>query len=139
MEQFMHTFLSGLLAIALSVHALFGCCWHRAYSDPLCDHAIASVIAPAECCEHPNMPVDRNLPQTPGNHQRDCQGVCTYLPTQKTQLDVPTVFESLDLVATPTGNFDGQLSALGVTGVAHHPRSFEPPLRLHLLHQLLLI
>jgi hypothetical protein len=138
-KYIMHIFLSGLLALALVVHALFGCCWHHAHSDSPCDHVIAAAVAPADCCEHPGTPVDGNPPNSPGNHQRDCQGVCTYLPAQKTQLDLPTVFASIDLVATPTGSYGGQDFAPGVTGVAHHPPSFEPPLRLHLLHRQLLI
>jgi hypothetical protein len=135
----MRTFLSGLLAIALLIHAAYGCCWHHAHGEAPCDHTIVAAIAPADCCEQPVTPVDGNQPHSPGDHQRDCQGVCTYLPTQKTQLDFPTVFASIDLVATPAGNDDGELFALGVSGVVHHPRSFEPPLRLHLLHQQLLI
>jgi hypothetical protein len=63
-------------------------------------------------------------------------GVCTYVPPEKTQLDNPELVVPLNSVA--------------VVGVAHLPHTtrsgpseiqlrLEPPLPIHLMHQILLV
>jgi hypothetical protein len=135
----MHAFLSGLLASALFVHAIYGCCWHHAQCTPTCNHAIACTTTETECCDHSTAPAEGNQPQPPCDDQRDCQGVCNYLPSHKTQLDSPLDLAALDFPESLPANASAQLVAIRAAGEPCDPRVFEPPLRLHLLHQLLLI
>jgi hypothetical protein len=135
----MHTFLSGLVALALLVHAVCGCCLHHAHANSPCDHGIALEIAGSECCEHTGAPAEGNLPQSPCDGERGCHGVCNYLPTPKTQFDRSHELAAIDFATTLPQYVDAQLFALCSVGAVCEPHSFEPPLRLHLWHQHLLI
>ena len=74
----------------------------------------------------------------PCDGHSQCQGVCTYLPVQKTQLDKSQLDVPMDFAAIVPATCDAQIAAEFC--VAHSlDVPLEPPLRLHLLHQILLI
>jgi hypothetical protein len=133
----MHTLLASLVASSLLLHAVLGCCWHYGQESSRCCES--QDVADADHHEH-DCCGDRDddtepLPCNGGPH---CHNVCNYLPVQKSQLDQGQLNVLLDFVAVV-------LPATNVHVVAAHgiDRLYELdtglPLRLHLVHQILLI
>ena len=136
----MHAFLSNLMAAALLAHALLGCCWHHAHKCVQCDETTQSVSHSAACCKHDHGPSQQKQQQpTPCKCKLECAGVCTYLPTQKTQLEQPQSAALFDFAAiVPV------LAGVGTPSEFTWQRTLDSagadlPLRLHLMHQILLI
>jgi hypothetical protein len=78
-------------------------------------------------------------PSAPCNGNSNCQGVCTYLPPQKMQFEIPLTLAPLAVVSTADAMADrcnlygpAWLDALFCTAAAPH-------VRLHLAQQVLLI
>jgi hypothetical protein len=65
--------------------------------------------------------------------------VCIYVPSQKVQLDSPELIVPLDFVAVLTAFSDMQQASTAPWEISRGPTAVSPPLRLHLLHQILLI
>jgi hypothetical protein len=143
----MHAFLSNLTAVLLVIHAMIGCCHHHWHCDDECAAAVTLCAAPCPCCapytccepccgSHD----ESEQPSQPCNGELQCQGVCSYLPTQKTVIDASDVDSGLDFAAIIPTHLDGHLAAAALPwGFAHTVNDSPPPLRLHLLHQILLI
>lgn len=139
---YMHASLSNLTSILLIIHAMMGCChrhWH--YSDE-CVAESHSICAVANlCCEaccRSHTPGDQ--PSEPCNGARECQGICSYLPTQRTVIDAPTCDESCDFVAVNPTILNGPMANAAFDWErANTANESPPPLRLHLLHQIILI
>jgi hypothetical protein len=138
MGTLMRTIFSSLVAASLLIHAAFGCCQHDAHRDVCVDDHEAERVCDADgnhhhdCVEHHGQPAD----QPCGGHH--CQGQCNYLPVQKSQPDDLKVKLPLDFVAVLPAGCDVRVVAL------HHAEWLSesvagPPVRLHLLHQILLI
>lgn len=136
----MHALLSTLVATSLLLHAAFGCCWHQHASHsregPRIPAAVESVCHQQVhgCCDHEHgrpSPV----PCKDGPH---CQGDCNYLAIQKSQLDQVQIVAPLELAAIALPSYD--VHNVAIFGL---DRLYEldtgPPLRLHLVHQILLI
>lgn len=134
----MHAVFTSLMAGLLFIHTVFGCCWHHAHSYGECQHALAEASQPVKCCKHDHES-ESKLPQKPCKGHAECQGVCTYLVPQKVQIDFPQVIAPFDLVAIPSVLTDAQIAAAARWELACCHTEIEPPLRLHLLHQTLLI
>lgn len=135
----MRAIVTNLTAGLLFIHTVFGCCWHHAHD---CDHCVAktgpSTGLTASCCGHDE--ADDNQPAEPCHCEFECQGVCTYLPPEKTTVEAPAKsIASLDLLAVlPTA------AATDSRGTSHRAESHGLPplagsLRLHLWHRILLI
>lgn len=115
----------------LLLQALTGWCCHRPYDVNLGTPTAQQVALCTDCCHHPSP----QPPVRPANCPK-CMGVCTYVPPQKTLIDSPQLTVLCDVTA-----------AIGVADFARTSRpdrpwgqlTPEPPLRLHLLHQILLI
>lgn len=133
----MHAILSSLMAALLFVYAAFGCCWHHAPSTR-CYEGLAQASQPVKCCKH-HHDSDNKLPQNPCKSHGECQGVCTYIVPQKVQIDSAHVLAPLDLVASVSVLTDAQIAPAARWELARFQVDLEPPLRLHLLHQSLLI
>ena len=88
-----------------------------------------------KCCKHRHES-ESKLPQKPCKGHGECQGICTYLVPQKVQIDSPQAFAPFDLVAIVA---DTQIASAARWELACCQIEIEPPLRLHLLHQTLLI
>ena len=139
----MHAFLSNLTAFLLVVHAMIGCCHHQWHCDAECAAAapVSLCAAPLPCCDqccgsyHESEP-----PAEPCDCEFECQGVCTYVPTEKTQVDASPADAAFDFPAAIPALLDGQLAAAALPwDLAHTLNDSPPPLRLHLLYQILLI
>jgi hypothetical protein len=135
MPRMLASFTAGLVCL----HALLGCCWLHAQRCALCPAEACQVAEHDGCCSH-----DRS--ERPGGHESDdpcqcrieCQGVCVYLPPEKAQIDCSDLTISFAICATPAW-----LDGSHMDGLPGRPRGgwadSVPPLRLHLLHQVLLI
>jgi hypothetical protein len=136
----MNAILSILTAAALFIHAAMGCCWHHTHHCGHGDATTAGVSQPVQCCKHHHPAQHGKQPADPCKCKVECHGVCIYLPTQKTHIDAPRIVIPFNHVAVIPALADTHhLSApfrLDGTGGALES---EPPLRLHLLHQILLI
>lgn len=128
-----------LTAVLLVIHAMIGCCHH----DWQCgsEGSPADKVATCGCCDHHGATqgdVEEN--PAPCDSQQECHGVCNYVPTQR----------AVD------GTLDGSNNravAIAIPKLIHYhaaasvacwadvvpPDDSPPPLRLHLLYQLLLI
>ena len=143
----MHAFLSLLTAGTLAIHALLGCCWHRVQP---CTHgdcvtasdSQATVSDPQgkDCCKHQH---DSKGPSEkrsgPCECQFECQGVCTFLPSQKTMIEASPLVIPFSFVAFAATLTDGRWESTFRWEPLCGFHESEPSLRLHLLHQMLLI
>lgn len=146
----MHPILSSFVAAMLSIHALLGCCWHHAHGCIVCELVMHEAASPqvspkASCCHHehnaaPHEPSHQDpTHQAPCECQIDCRGTCAFLPTPRAP--------AIDRDSAPADCFVACLPAIATSRIGPSlswqfgsgPAQLEPPLRLHLLHQILLI
>ena len=133
----MRAAFSSLVSASLLVHALFGCCWHHAQA---CAFFSAEPVAaePGDCCHHGAAPSEHQSP-SPCDKGTHCEGGCTYLPAPKSQVEMPRFLSPSDFVAILPVGTDAPFCAMRPAERSPKPHILEPPLRLHLLHQQLLI
>jgi hypothetical protein len=138
----MQAIFSNLVAASLFIHAMIGCCWHHAHDSSCCDESPAEQVVETNCCHHDHG--DRNdtplgePSHAPCQGQSHCQGLCNYLPVQKTQLDTVDLSVPLDYAIIAPATYEIQVAAL-LHMERVHETAAKPPMRLHLFHQILLI
>jgi len=99
------------------------------------------------CCDHDDTADDHDSaiehshsPVEPCKCRFEQQSEHSYLPSPKTRIDVANENASLQLAATITMlTHDGQPVPTSQWTILDGGAGAEPPLRLHLMHQLLLI
>lgn len=137
----MHVLVSNLVAASLLLHAVFGCCWHHRHDTSCCDNSPVAQAVEA-CCQHhrgDECNDKHSLPSpAPCQGGPHCLGDCNYLAVQKSHLDQVQFDVPLDFAIPNSPFFDVRFAT------AHGcDRLYEldtgPPLRLHLVHQILLI
>ena len=154
----MHTILSSLVAAALSILALLGCSWHRVHGCAVCETTqrggASPEVSPAMCCCQHDAHHDEDDCSQAGDAQRgghgpshqapckcqiDCCGTCAFLPSSRAvSLDrqsAPSDYVAATLPVLATSQSTRAMSRLLGSGWTRG----TPPLRLHLLHQILLI
>jgi hypothetical protein len=140
----MNTFLSNLTALALFIHTLFGCCWHHAHAAGAACDATATKIHSADCCCHQAQGQGANSPGTdtsqsePCKCRPQCRGACSWLPVKKVAFDAPAALAFHDPGTAPTPLLDHPPGDV-LTWLRPELVPAGLPLRLHLLHQVLLI
>lgn len=128
----MQAAIAHLTASLLLVQVLTGWCWRCAAESPACT---AHAQAASHChCNHES----EDSSEAPADCPRECQGVCVYLTAGNVHLDLTLLDYAFTFGVVPADLSCSQVSAV------HWERAgdFTPlraPLRLHLLHQLLLI
>jgi hypothetical protein len=138
----MRVIVSNLTVTMLLVHALVGCCRHHEHDCVRHDSATECVPVIAGCCDHCQSDChgQSDTPRGPEKCGCECLGVCTYLPPQKTLIDAPHLIISLDFLPVDpplAENCPASASSLlEQTGSCSCPGL---PLRLHLLHQIILV
>jgi hypothetical protein len=134
----MHTAVSILLAGVLTVHSVCGLCWHCVDAEASCPKTPAATTV-CNCHRAAEVPSGSDAFRDADSCcQFECTGTCHYL-----QIERVTIEQSADTL---------WIAALPVDGSAIQPQTvfdiFErgaiahggyPPLRLHLVHGLLLI
>ena len=129
----MRALFSSLVATSLLIHAAIGCCWHHAHVDTCCDDS--QVEQPVDADGHHH---GEQGDHSHGPCKDHCQGTCHYLPVQKAQVDTLVLHTPLDFAAVVPATCDVHVVAL-LHADRTHESAAEPPVRLHLFQQLLLI
>jgi hypothetical protein len=130
------------MAILVLAQAVSGWCCHRPC------HCLAGEVAEfsadafdvcghSECCHDEHESLILNASSHCQCHE--CQGFCTYVPGAKLQIARPHTTVWLDAVATNDAAAQTQLVATQSSQISAASVHLRPPLRLHLLHQSLLI
>ena len=136
----MRTLVSNLTAALLVIHAMIGCCHHHWHQD---DESAATSTGVACCCccdHHDHSHGTSEAPNQPCNGERECHGVCTYIATPRTSLAAATLGVDLDFAAViPVHGGSPFAAATTLWNQLQVCDDSPPPLRLHLLHQILLI
>jgi hypothetical protein len=128
----MQAFVASLTAALLFIHAVFGCCGHHAHA---CEHAI-EVVLPATCCHHDHDEGSQHNDE-PCDGKHDCEGSCIYVLPQKMKIEAPQCV-IIDLLVVLPALADHRFDSASSFESLSSPRPFGPPLRPHLLHQVLL-
>jgi len=129
----MQAFVASLTAAMLLLHAVLGCCWHHAHR---CEHRLASA-QPADCCHHLPQDGDGQPENNPHSCPGECEGSCVYVVPGKVQIEAPQ-WTSIDFLAVLPLLADEPWEAATSWEAACSVPDFAPPLRRHLLHQVLL-
>jgi hypothetical protein len=142
-EVFMRTIVTSLTAAMLLVHALVGCCRHREQDCASCHRiALSGRSLATHCChdDHAACSEEGDRPIAPCKCKLECRALCISLPPEKTLLDAGELAPCGDVV-TAAGRAATICSSAadGYSGAEQAAQAPEPPLRLHLLHQIILV
>jgi hypothetical protein len=137
----MHHATNILLAIAVLAHSLAGCCWHHAHAEEssaettCCSHRHADETADHGAASHHGKGGSAPGESSPEGCQ---EGSCVFLRDGGSPSVGAVPMLALDSYATITSNL-GPGSLRLALAARHASQPLEPPTRLHLLHQLLLV
>jgi hypothetical protein len=140
MARILPTFTAAILLF----HALLGCCWLHAKGGMTGTHEHAATCAAGDCCpehkcaEHEHHDDGCEHPAKPCGCELNCHRLCVYLPPDRATFELSHPVLAIAIVAEPTMLFADHLAC---TAERLCPLRAEvaPPLRLHLMHQLLLV
>jgi hypothetical protein len=134
MKGLMANFTAGLLFL----HALLGCCWLHWHQCDTCPAELCQLAAYDGFCPHHQAagPQSDNA-DDPCQCRLECPGDCVYLPPERAQLHTSALTNFVALCSRSTTLDDNRVArAAYSTDGRGDPFA---PLRLHLLHQILLI
>lgn len=136
----MRAFSSFLMAGLLTIQAVSGWCWHPARDCTGLETSTVPAAWTVKCCDGDCEGAHEGEPsQDPCECRLECSGICTFVPPEKTQIDAPQLAVCFDHLAVCPALADSQAVSTNWTQVTYGASELEPPLRLHLLHQTLLI
>jgi hypothetical protein len=127
----MQAFIASLTAALLFIHSVFGCCWHHAHCSTV------AVSESAHCCHHHQHDSDSRPQQKPCKCTVECEGACIYVAPQKVKVEAPQ-WITIDVLAVLPSLASGQIEAASSREAVSSLPDLVPPLRTHLLHQVLL-
>lgn len=133
----MRTILPLSMAALLLIQSVSGSCWQPARA--CIDLETIEVACTHRCCDSGCEGSGEKRPsQGPCKCRLECSGVCTFLAPEQFQIDSAQVSVAFDYLAAHSAPADIQAD-YGFWGeLACGAAEFQPPLRLHLLHQVLL-
>src|SRR4051812_64926 len=120
-----------LTAALLFIHTVCGCCWHHAQQ---CEHGWA---VGHTSCDHHDHDSRSSQPDRPCNCKLVCEGTCNYILTDEVKIEAPQ-WVSIDLLAILPSVASRHLEAPLSWEAASSLTDWAPPVRTHLLHQVLL-
>jgi hypothetical protein len=127
----MQAFVATLTAALLFIHTALGCCWHHA-------HGSAPAASPqAHCCHHHQHSDKSDPSHPPGKCNVECQGTCIYIVPQKVTIEGPQ-WVTMDVLAVLPSLADRHVEVASSWEAVSFLSDRVPPLRTHLLHQVLL-
>lgn len=129
---------SNLMAGLLLIQALSGWCWQSARERIALEASAVQVMSTERCCDCEESG-DEDPSQAPCKCRLECSGICTFVPPEKTQLDLPQLVVGFDHLAVAVALADSQIVSAFWTEVAGGPSELKSQLPLYLLHQILLI
>lgn len=127
----MPTLVSSLMSGLLLLQTVSGWCYERAHV------ATTANGHPVHCCGHDECD-HGGEPQGPCESDEKCHGICVFTASSGTQLDLlqPSLANCVWII-------DLTVDAKLAHGTFHESQAdfahVEPPLRLHLLHQILVV
>jgi hypothetical protein len=138
----MQAFVSKLMAILVLSQAVSGWCCHRPCHCLDGEAAESSADAfdgcgHSDCCHDDHESLILNASSHCQCHE--CQGFCTYVSGAKLQIARPHTAVGFDAALTTAAAAQTQLAATQWSQTTATRVHLGPPLRLHLLHQSLLI
>ena len=138
----MRAILSLFTVVTLLVEGTTGWCCHPPGHDEMC--CSAPVVSPEvdACCRHHAQTTNQSgqKPVGPCQGEPKCQGICIFLPSQKTLVEMPELVSLFDVAGMlPTLSVD-HMAATVIGSSSSDPFDAESPLvRLYLLHRTFLI
>jgi len=127
----MHRLLSILTAALLFIHTVFGCCWHHAHHG---EHDQSSATSGSTlCCHH----AEHSGDSEPCERHVECEGACIYVLPQKVAVEAPQEL-AVDLPVVLPSLACQQVESARTWEAGRFLHGSMPPLRIHLLHQVLL-
>lgn len=132
----MQAILKNVMASLLLLHAAFGCCLHCAHNCAGCENASPAGLVSTCCCSHHTQAPQQ---KTPCKCPLECHRLCVYVPTHKASVDGSDLLPFFAFLASDGTEWNSQLAVALSWERTHEPLATEPSVRLHLLHQLLLI
>src|SRR5262245_46852980 len=134
-HRIMQTVFQGLLSASLVLHAALGCCLNHVHDQ---SHDETPIALAEECCnhDHDSAPHGQHS-QCPCKGHSHCHGLCNYLPGQKSLTGKWSPHLVIDFAID--SNVQSTLQVAALHSAPQTGDSNPPPLRLHLLHQILLI
>ncbi|MCE9556374.1 MAG: hypothetical protein K8T91_23750 [Planctomycetes bacterium] len=93
------------------------------------------------CCQHHAQTTksDGQKPVGPCQGEPKCQGICIFLPSQKTLVEMPQPVTLFDVAGMLPALLSDPMAAAAVGSSLSDPFDAEPPVRLYLLHRTFLI
>jgi hypothetical protein len=134
----MQALTATLTSAVMLVHALVGCSCQFAEHALSCGEDCVTASDCDHCCCHHNSSDKDHAPATPCKCHIECRSVCIGLPREKS-LAATQVVAPFDLVITEVVAVNAHTVVTLDWERNSAAHSLQPPLRLHLLHQLLLI
>lgn len=149
-EDMLRAAIAHFVAGMLMLHSVLGCCWHHAHACAHGDCAWSESTADdahSHACSDDSHGDDcdagcqsRGDESSRGNHSSlECPGACVYLPPEKAISANHGPEGVAGFVAIPAAMALWVLSPVDAREWISDSERIEPPLRLHLLHQILLI
>jgi hypothetical protein len=142
-KETMHRFLSNVTATLLALHTVLGCCWHHAHAcacerdNVILAHRVTNIGSLDRCESHHADMHDDGCAPCHGHHGRhECQGnTCVFLGSVKSRpANSPIQPVLLPLASVAPGDLTSPQSPWFLPAIAS-----LSPLRLHLLHRVLLL
>ena len=137
----MRAILSLVTALTLLIEGSAGWCCHPPGCDELC--CSAPIVAPEvdACCQHHAQTTTRDgqKPADPCQGEPKCQGICVFLPSQKTLVEMPQPVSLFDLAGILPALSSDPTADTAVGAFLSGPFDAESPVRLYLLHRTFLI
>lgn len=133
----MRSYLTNLMAIWLVMQAMTGWCCRRPCLEEA--HQVELVAQKTACrCHECGDTTSHPQPAKPCSCN-ECHGFCTYVPPEKFPAETLQVSPGFDVLAVSPATITAQTLSADwfVTHCQYSPT--PPPLKLHLLHQILVI
>ena len=141
----MRAIVCNLMSALLLVHALIGCCRHREHNAAQHERIEAAQASATACCHHGHGCCGDETKQAPApcHCKLECRSLCIYLPTEKCVVDAGDLRLSIDFALNHHGEFaSAAIESMAASSFWEYARAYddtEPPVRLHLLHQIILV
>ena len=128
----MPTVVSNLMSGLLLLQAVSGWCYERAHT------ATTDTLHQVHCCGHDGCDSPAKPLEEPCETGEKCHGICVFTASSGPQVDIRQ-FSLADFVWTVERAIDLKLADRTFEGSPGNLPYLEPPLRLHLLHQIILV
>ena len=136
----MQAVFSNLLAGLLLIQALTGWCDRSPHACASCRPVTADLVQIDDCCRHDACPVgETGSPTDSCPSKTECHDICIYVPSQEMRIDTTQVALPVSFMAAMSATADAEIVASLSLDTLWHYAISEPPVRLHLLHQIILI